>query len=78
MNWLFVAYGLTSVIIIQIINSAEPLKGYKTFFSLLNLIMLYSCRFLMVGLEIKLMAFFVRPKMRKGEKPMYLELAPAH
>lgn len=40
MNWFFVAYGLTSVIIIQIINSAETFGGYKTLISLLNLAML--------------------------------------
>jgi len=47
------AFGITFIILMQIINSADALYGYKTFISIVNLIMLIYLVFLTDGLEIK-------------------------
>src|SRR3954463_11857781 len=40
------AYGLLSVIVLQIINAAEALHGYKTILSILNVtVLVYLCYF---------------------------------
>lgn len=44
-NHFYLAYGVASVVLLQVINSSEALKGYKIIISLINLFILFYLAF---------------------------------
>jgi len=60
-NMLNLAYGIASVVLLQLINAAESLKGYKTIISSINLLMLFYLTFFVLVkniLQCKKTTFF--------------------
>ena len=63
-NFLYIAYGIISVIWLQIINSSEAYKGYKVFYSALDsILILYLCLFNSWSRN-KLMGYYIKFKTK--------------
>lgn len=61
------AYGIASVVLLQVINVSEALKGYKTIISLANLFMLFYLAFFNSWFRNKVIGFIIKSQ-EKGER----------
>lgn len=58
-NYFQIAYGITTLVLIQIINSAEALKGYKTIISFIDLVLLTYLTFFNSWFRNKIISFII-------------------
>ncbi len=63
-NYFYLAYGIASVVLLQVINSAESLEGYKTIISLINLLMLSYLAFFNSWFRNKIVGFINTSKQK--------------
>lgn len=54
------AFGIVSIVLMQIINSADALYGYKTFISIVNLLMLIYLSFFNGWFRNKVIGLIIR------------------
>ena len=61
-NNFYLAFGIASIILIQVINSANTLRNYKTIISIINLIILVYLAFFNSWFRNKIVGFFINSK----------------
>jgi len=66
-NYFYLAFGIISIILMQVINSSEALKGYKTFISLTNLLMLLYLAFFNSWFRNKIIGIINKSKTKEEQ-----------
>jgi hypothetical protein len=64
-NMFYLAIGIASVVMMQVINSADALKGYKTIISILNLGMLLYLAFFNSWFRNQTVGFIAKSQEKK-------------
>jgi len=67
-NNFYLAFGIASIILIQVINSANALRKYKMIISIINLIILVYLTFFNSWVRNKIIGFIINSQ-KKVEKP---------
>lgn len=64
-NYFNLAYGIASVVLMQVINVSEALKGYKTIISLANLLILFYLAFFNSWFRNKIIGIIIKSQEKK-------------
>ncbi len=64
-NKFYLAFGIVSVVLMQVINSVEALKGYKTIISIANLAMLVYLAFFNSWFRNKTIGLITKSQQKK-------------
>ena len=66
-NKLYLAYGIASVVVMQVINSAEACVGHKTLISVVDLVLLFYLFFYNSWFRNKMIEYITRSQEKKEQ-----------